>query len=74
MIKNDIEINAKTINHLLFDKGELSIRQISELTGYEERMIILAIGWLARENKIRFFEKEDNIHIELNHRISEMYF
>lgn len=74
MIKNDIEINAETIYHLLLDNCEWSIRQIEEITGYEERMIILAIGWLAKEDKIRFFEKDETIHIELAHRHSEMFF
>lgn len=74
MLKNDIGINAGVIWHLLFDKGPLSIRQIGELTGYKEAMIIFAIGWLARENKIRFFMENEHIYIELVSYPSDIFY
>jgi hypothetical protein len=74
MYKNDIGINAGTIWNLLSVKGALSIREIGELTGYRELFIFLSLGWLLRENKIRFFEKSGLLHVELSHSISDMYF
>lgn len=75
MRKNDIGINAGTIWHLLADKGVLSISQICEYTNSEEASVMLALGWLSRENKIRFLEKQEIMYVELkNYPGSEMYF
>ena len=75
MYKNDIGIDAGAIWHLLADKGAMSIREIGEHTNYREAFIMLALGWLARENKIRFFEKHEVLYVELNnYPVSEMYF
>lgn len=74
MYKNDIGINAGVIWHLLSEKGVLSIREIGELTNYRESFIHFSLGWLSREDKIRFLEKEGMMYVELNHFISEMYF
>ncbi|KAA6320068.1 hypothetical protein EZS27_030110 [termite gut metagenome] len=61
MYKNDIGINAGVIWHLLSHKGALSIREIGELTNYRESFMFLALGYLSRESKIRFFEKKRNV-------------
>ncbi|MDR0712714.1 MAG: winged helix-turn-helix domain-containing protein [Bacteroidales bacterium] len=74
MLKHDIGINAGVIWRLLSSKGALSIRQIGEFTHLEEKMIGLSLGWLAREDKIRFFEKNGVICAELIPAIPEMYF
>ncbi|KAA6344132.1 hypothetical protein EZS27_008214 [termite gut metagenome] len=74
MLKNDIGINAGVIWRLLFDNGALSVRKIGELTGYHEKMIFLSLGWLAREDKISFFEKNDSIQIELKLAFPEIYY
>ena len=58
MYKKDIGINSGVIWHLLSDKGALNIREIGEHTHYHEGFIHLALGWLSREYKIRFFDKE----------------
>ncbi|MDR0427904.1 MAG: winged helix-turn-helix domain-containing protein [Dysgonamonadaceae bacterium] len=74
MLKKDIGLNAGMIWRLLFDKGALSVRQIGELTGREEKMILYAIGWLAGENKIRFFSKREVVYIELIDCHSDIYY
>ena len=74
MYKHDIGINSGVIWHLLSDNGALSIREIGELTNYKEAFILLSLGWLARENKIRFFEKDGMVHVELIHNITEIYY
>jgi len=74
MLKNDIGVNSGEIWRLLLDKGALSIRQIREFTGYRERMIILALGWLAREDKINFLDKHETIYIELKSAFRESYY
>jgi hypothetical protein len=75
MLKHDIGINAGIIWNLLNEKGALTERKIGELTGFKEVMITMALGWLAREDKIEFFEKQDAIFIELKKtNYPEMYF
>jgi len=74
MYKNDIGINAGVIWHLLSEKGGLNIMEIGELTNFREPFIYLALGWLSRENKVRFYEKNGVVYAELNQIASEMFF
>ena len=74
MLKNDIGVNAGVIWQLLSNEGALSIRQIGELTGYNDRNVYLALGWLSRENKVRFISKNEILHFELNNPTNEMYY
>ena len=74
MLKNDIGINAGVIWQLLSNEGALSIRQIGELTSYNDKIIYLALGWLSRENKILFIYKNEILYLELNNSTSEMYY
>jgi hypothetical protein len=73
MMKHDIEIDADVIWRLLSSEGSLSIREIGEFTHFEEKMIILSLGWLAREDKISLFKQNGVICAELIPTISEMY-
>ena len=74
MYKNDICINAVNIWHLLSENGTLSVKEITEMTNYQEEFLFMALGWLACENKISFFEKNGMIHAELSYVKSEMYY
>ncbi len=74
MLKKDIKDNAGIIWHLLLEKKILSIRQIEEYTGYKEVMIVLSLGWLAKENKVNFIERNENIHIEIMSPFKEIYY
>lgn len=74
MLKSDIGINAGVIWQLLSNESELSIRQIGELTGYNDKNIYMALGWLSRENKVRFIYKNEILYLGLNNFTSEMYY
>jgi hypothetical protein len=74
MLKHDIGINAGIIWQLLNEKGSLSIREIGEYTHFHELLIYYSLGWLARENKIGFFEKGDSVYVGLMNSYTEMYF
>ena len=74
MYKNDTGINAGVIWRLLSEKGELTIREIGEITDFKEPFISLALGWLLREDKIRFYDKNGVVYVELSHNISDFYF
>jgi hypothetical protein len=73
MIKHDVGIDAGEIWQLLSKQGSLSTQKIIELTGYKTYMTWLALGWLTRENKINFYNKEDVLHVELT-SLSEMFY
>jgi len=71
----DIKINAETIWSLLSDYGPLTIQEIEEHTGYNEKFIFMAMGWLTKENKILLSEKQGFLYAESKHsNYSEMYF
>ncbi|WP_423127088.1 winged helix-turn-helix domain-containing protein [Gaoshiqia sp. Z1-71] len=65
MIKTDIGINAGRIWQYLDQKGESKLADIKKdlmLKSAEARM---ALGWLARENKIFFYGDDDDMRIIL---------
>ncbi|NDV93337.1 hypothetical protein D0T84_00185 [Dysgonomonas sp. 521] len=74
MLKKDIGINAGAIWRYLSEKGRLSIKEIEELTNYKDSFILLALGWLSRENKIKFSNDNDNLYVELISDPSEIYY
>lgn len=74
MNKNDVGTNAGKIWRLLAERGDMSIRKIGEVTHCKESLIFLALGWLARENKIRFRDDSDMLYVELNIPLSETYY
>lgn len=74
MLKKDIGINAGTIWQYLSEKDRLSIKEIEELTNYKESFILLALGWLSRENKIKFSNDNNNMYVELNTNPSDIYY
>jgi len=56
---------AGKIWRILSERGRLSIRKIGELTSLNEAIIFLGIGWLARENKINFYNRSGMLYVEL---------
>ncbi|MBB4036855.1 conserved hypothetical protein [uncultured Dysgonomonas sp.] len=74
MLKNDIGINAGVIWQILSEQEQLSLREIGELTNYKDVMIFYALGWLAREHKIRFLIREDITYVELVNSFNERYY
>lgn len=76
MQKKDIGINAGTIWQLLSEKGRLSVSEIVKLTGLVELQVGFAIGWLSKENKICFLEKNNTIYVDLvgSSSCTEMYY
>jgi hypothetical protein len=74
MIQNDININAGIIWNLLNEKGMLSIREINKHTNFRESLIYYSLGWLARENKICFFEIDESMYVELANNFKETYY
>ena len=67
-------MTLRAIWRLLSEKGELTIREIGEFTDFKEPFIYLALGWLSREDKVRFLEKNGMVYIGLNQNTSDFYF
>jgi hypothetical protein len=74
MSKDDVGTKSGTIWTLLSDKGKLSIREIGEFTNSRDSHIFLALGWLLRENKIRFINENGTLCAELNECGSDLYY
>lgn len=52
MNKKSIGTNAGIIWNLLNNNQRWSIKQLRDVSGLSEKEVYMAIGWLARENKI----------------------
>mgnify|MGYP003623446743 FL=1 len=66
MLKNMIDIDANLFHSILYQKGVLSVQDLEKITNYREPYIHLVLGWLLKDNRIHFLEKEDNLYIGLN--------
>jgi len=65
MITPQIGTNAGKIWRFLNQNGESSILEIRDVLSMKGSDVSMAIGWLARENKIHFFEDENGIRVTL---------
>lgn len=72
MKTNDVKENAKQIWQLILSKRSVPIDEISKQMGKTNDVVMLAIGWLMQENKIKL--NEDDEIIEINISISEIYY
>lgn len=57
MLLEKIGINAGLVWATL-EKGELNVKAVKKATKLAEKDLNLALGWLAREGKIKFNEVE----------------
>ena len=48
-------------------KDALSVPQLKKATGADEKVLWLALGWLAREGKISIAKNKASIKISLKH-------
>jgi hypothetical protein len=58
--------NAGAVWRTLNEKGQLGIRDIAKQTKLSAIEVNGALGWLARENKVRLLEKGKKILYELS--------
>lgn len=73
-MKHDININAGTIWRIVSERKSLSLDEISEITGYKEAMMLFALGWLAKEEKVELKDNQGKLYVELTHSLSENYY
>ncbi|MGC9044092.1 MAG: winged helix-turn-helix domain-containing protein [Myxococcota bacterium] len=57
MLKTEIGFTAGDIYNLLKEKGSLTLKEIINNTRVEQTAAAMAVGWLAREDKIEFYQE-----------------
>ena len=65
MEKTKIGLNAGKVWRILNEKGELSMFDLCRELGLTFEDVALAIGWLARENKILLRKKEGMLYARI---------
>lgn len=65
--------NAGKVWHVLNEGKELTIAEVSERTNLSNEDVTLAIGWLARENKVYMQQKKGQIYVS-NDSVQGLYF
>lgn len=60
MYKTEVGTHAGIVWHALNEAKEMSMQELSEMIGLSIEDTAMAVGWLARENKI-FISSEDGI-------------
>ncbi len=64
MLSEKIGINAGLIWTALND-GELNVKALKKATKLTEKDLNLALGWLAREGKVKFNDVEGELFVSL---------
>lgn len=64
-MQKEIGENAGKLWHVLGKNGEVPLANLPKLTSLKEAEAYLAAGWLARENKVRFNNKNKNHYVAL---------
>ena len=61
-----IGLNAGKVWRILNEKGELPMFELCRELGLTFEEVAVAIGWLARENKISFREKDNMLFVKID--------
>jgi hypothetical protein len=64
MLLEKIGINAGLVWAAL-EGGELNVKAVKKATKLAEKDLNLALGWLAREDKVKFTEVEGELFVTL---------
>ncbi len=54
-------------------KGSVDISKFPQILKEKGEIVYQALGWLAREDKIKFHKKEGRTFVSLNHREQEIF-
>jgi len=65
MLNPTIGEDAGKIWQALNSKGELSTAQVLKETGLVEKNAYMAVGWLAREDKLQFRQSGKQFYVSL---------
>ncbi|MDZ7292080.1 MAG: winged helix-turn-helix domain-containing protein [candidate division KSB1 bacterium] len=56
---------AGKVWHVLKNSGEMSAAQLKKATGADDKTLWMALGWLAREDKLNFVQVKNILKISL---------
>ena len=65
-MKQDIGKTAGDLWQLLNEKSELSISQIAKQLNQKDTVVYQALGWLAREDKVKYETRGRQTIVSLN--------
>jgi hypothetical protein len=66
MITNTISRNAALVIRLLtVSRGETPVGELLERSGLAGSDFYLALGWLTREGRLLFYDRESQLKVEL---------
>jgi hypothetical protein len=57
--------NAGKVWKTLHDKGGLNLSSLKKASKLDDRQLYLALGWLAREDKVNFKQEKTQILVSL---------
>lgn len=57
--------NAGRVWRVLSDKGPCNMTALKKSTKFDDRNLYLALGWLAREEKVTFRQEKTQILVSL---------
>ena len=57
-VNEQIGLTAGKVWHVLADHGELSLAKLAKQIEAPRDLVMQAVGWLARENKIHIIEQK----------------
>ena len=64
-MKEKIGSDAGRVWNVLNEQGAKTVKELKKLTKLTEKEIYAAMGWLAREEKLHFEEKEEEVYLTL---------
>ncbi|MDD3079701.1 MAG: winged helix-turn-helix domain-containing protein [Paludibacter sp.] len=65
MLSGKIGTNAGLV-YAALQNGEMNVKAVKKATKLAEKDLNLALGWLAREGKIKFNEVEADLFVSLS--------
>lgn len=66
MSRFDVGQKAGAIYYLLEQENYLSVKDIGTMTSVQERQVLLALGWLVRDNRIVLCNNNGELYVRLN--------
>jgi hypothetical protein len=57
--------DAGKVWRLLREPGEMNLAGLKQRAGFTDQELCLALGWLAREGKVKFFKVRNQVMVAL---------
>ena len=74
MQTNEIKVIAEKIWNMLLYKEYMIIGDVIESVNTKDFLVFLALGWLAKENKIYFSDSNEKLKINIIQETPEIYY